>query len=138
MNKKLFIGIALIVVVVIAVVAFYLTTSLTSNPKIPLGVGDIAIQELSDYYDVQVSVYLPYNYTTLFNCHIEVKYLTQNDIWKTVSKDIGILNYRDYKEQPLQLDGDFKSGNPYLKQDGHYHGDVEPNIKVETYGYLKP
>jgi len=109
-----------------------------SNPKNPLEISDIAIQDCHEYFAIRITLSLPSETQTLYNCYIEVKYLTQSDAWKTVSKNIGIVNYGEYKTEVLQLDGDFKSSNPHLKPDGYYHGGPEPNVKVEAYGYLKP
>lgn len=57
-------------------------------------------------------------------------------MWKTASLNIGIVNHGSSIEPTLTLDNDFKSGNPYLKRDGYFHGDIEPNLKVEAYGYI--
>jgi len=138
MKRKILVGIVLIAVTILTLTFLILTQSIPSDPKIALEISNIAIKETSEYYIIKITISLPQNHTTLYNCRIEVKYLTESNVWKTTVKDIGIINYGDYKDFTLRLDSDFKSGNPYLKPDDYFHGDVEPNVKVEAYGYAKP
>jgi hypothetical protein len=89
-------------------------------------------------------VILPSEIPTLFNCHVKLDYLTENGVWKTTSKDIGIIDYKysgDMRRVSLSLDSDFNSGGIVISRDGYYQGVDNPsqmNIKVEAYGYLKP
>jgi len=135
MNKKSLIGILIFVIILSSL---YLYFAVVSNLKKPLEISGIALQDCHDYFAIRITLSLPSETQTLYNCHVEVAYLTQTDAWKTSSKNIGIVNYGGNILEALELDSDFKSGNPYLKPDGEYHGDVEPNVKVEAYGYLKP
>jgi len=135
MNRKILIG---IVIFCIILSCLYVYSSVLSNFKKPLEIDGIAIQDCNEYFAMRITVSLPSKTQTLYNCHIEAQYLTQSGAWKTCSKNIGIVNYGDNIHESLQLDSDFKSGNPYLEPDGHYHGDIEPNVEVEAYGYLKP
>ena len=134
-NKQVF---AVVIILAIILSCLYLYSSVSSNAKNPLEISGIVIQDCNDYFVIRVTLSLPSETQTLYNCRIEVQYLTQTGTWKTSSKNIGIVNYELNIHETLELDSDFKSGNPYLKPDGYYHGDVEPNIKVEAYGYLKP
>ena len=110
-----------------------------STQKTPLEVTNIVMKKGFDDYILRATVYLPDGISTLYNCYMEVDYLTENDSWKTVSKDIGIVNYEENIAPQLYLDSDFKSTNPYLETGGNaFHGDEEPNVRVEAYGFLKP
>lgn len=135
MNKKI---LAAILIVAIFLVCLCLCFGVFSNAKKPLQVSNIAIKDCTDYFVIRIMVSLPSGIQTLYNCRIEVEYLTQNESWKTSSKNIGLVNYGDNIQETFELDDDFKSGNPYLKPDGYFHGDAEPNVKVEAYGYLQP
>jgi len=149
-TRKLFIGIGLIAVVV---VALYLTMNTISNPKIPLewSLSHYASpKNPAERWTMVITVYLPINYTALFNCHIEVRYFTQNNIWKTaISQDFGMLNYQDERRFTIYLDADFKNSSRY-----YYHNSLtfwfnqtvnaidiatqEPNFKADIYGFQKP
>ena len=109
--------------------------------KIPLTVSNIRITGGQDYlgtdrFVVDVTLNLPDEIPTLFNCTIQAEYLTVDNVWKTTSKNIGIVNYGDYGTEQLRLDTDFAYEDEppsigWLLYDG-------ANLKVEAYGYLKP
>lgn len=131
------IGIPLIIVGIITV--FYVVSKIPSYPKIPLVYGKVGLQENTENYVMRLTVSLPPNHTILYDCRVEVRYLTQDGTWKTSSRNFGsLIHGSPFKELTLQLHRDFKSGNPNLKQDGLFHEEVEPNIKIEAYGYTKP
>lgn len=152
-TKKLFIGIGLIAVVV---VALYLTMNNISNPKIPLEwslsyyTSPYSYSNPTNRWKMEITVYLPINHTTLYNCHIGVRYFTQSNIWKTaISQDFGMLNYQDERRFTIYLDADFKNSSTY-----YYHNSLtfwfnqtvnaidiatqEPNFQADIYGFLKP
>ncbi len=136
--RKIIVVIAIATAVLLIVASVYFITQQNVNPKIPLLVYDILIKQSgTDYYPIQVRVALPENYTTLFNCFIEVEYLTESNTWKTLSKPFGLLNYGDSKEIGFHLDMDFKNSTQYISQHWITARD-EPNIKVEGFGFLKP
>jgi hypothetical protein len=152
MNQKV-----LVALTIIAIVLGVINLTLLFNPnlinipfqstppdhsqKIPLEVWNIVINNSSDYYVIRVSVGLPDEVQTLFNCYIKVDYLTKNSTWKTITRNIGIVNYRQNPpvQENLRMDGDFLSEIPLRRGRGSifiiYEGS---NVKVEAYGYLKP
>jgi len=150
-TRKLFIGIGLIAVVV---VALYLTMNTISNPKIPLewSLSSFTIPiNWTESLKLKLTVYLPIDYTILYNCHVEVRYFAKNNIWKTViSQDLGTLRYPDdTRSFTIYLDTDFKNSSRY-----YYHNSLtfwfnqtvnaidiatqEPNFKADIYGFQKP
>ena len=111
-----------------------------TGQKIPLKFT-MTINNNTEYYPVQMTVYLPDEAQTLFNCHIKIDYLTQSNSWKTASKSIGLVNYGEYSQQSLTLDADFDSGEVPISPDNYYQSVPDPsliNTNVEVYGYLKP
>jgi len=111
-----------------------------SGQKMPLEFS-MTINNVTEYYPIQVTVFLPDEIQTLFNCHIRIDYLTENNIWKTTSKDIGLVNYRDHDQHSFTLDADFNSNQVPISADNYYQGVADPdqmNIKIEAYGYSKP
>lgn len=137
---KLFIVIGLIVVVI---TALYLTVSLTSNPRIPLDY-DLEIIKPSDYWDAKVTVRLQTNCSTLYNCHVELMYLTTNNEWKNslgwssvfgivYNGEIGIVDYGETKTIYFRLEN-FKTNDTLTR----WHEYADANIRVDAYGYLKP
>ena len=109
--------------------------------KIPIAVSNLKITGGQDYlgidrFVIQVTLNLPEEIPTLFNCSVKAEYLTVDDVWKTTSKNIGIVNYGDSKNPQLRLDTDFAC-EITLPSIGWQSYDGN-NLKVEAYGYLKP
>lgn len=150
MNQKILVALTIIAIILgVLNMTLLLIPNLTntlpfqSTPpdtaqKIPLEVS-YAIKNSSEYYVIRVHVSLPDEVQTLFNCYIQVDYLTKNDTWKTVSRNIGIVYYCQDPpiNQNLRLDGDFMS-DQNITHDAYFQKYEESNIKVEAYGYLKP
>jgi len=135
-RRILIIGIVVVAVTIVSVVFAY--KILNDNPKINLLTSDIAVKQNTSSYTVKISAKIPYDEPYLYDCIIKIKYLTTSNTWKTASYDFGLMMHDDYRTAYITLDNDFKSGNPYLKNDGYFHGDVEPNIQiVEAYGFRK-
>ncbi len=146
MSKK-FLVTGLVIGLLIGLSIGYFLPSLISNQlslneitdhKVSLTVTNMAIQVTGDYYLLRVSANLPYNSLTLFNCVMKVSYLTENNLWKTASENIGLVNYGQYVEPHVKLDADFKIGDPTLEHSNYYHSYDGANVEVEVYGYIEP
>lgn len=109
-----------------------------ASQKIPLKVSNIVIMVTSEYYVIRVTVSLPNEIHTLFDCYVQADYLTENNVWKTTTENIGIVNYDEYIHPQLQLDADFNSGEPPIEPSNYWQAYERANVKVEAYGYLKP
>ena len=156
MNQKVLVALTIIAVVLgilnltlllIPNIQNYIFSSQSTLPvagqKMPLEFG-MTINNSSGYYPIQFVAILPYEIPTLFNCHVKLDYLTESGVWKTTSKDIGLVDCKysgDMRKVSLTLDSDFDSGGVPISQDAYYQSVNNPsqmNIKVEAYGYLKP
>ena len=138
MSSK-YLAIGLIVGLLIGLpLGYFLPQILSSPSQFPLRVSNIQILATQEFYVLRADVSLTNETHTLFNCYVKADYLTENNLWKTTSKNIGTVNYEDSLLPLLFLDLDFKSGNPNLTPDTQFHYEVEPNVKVEAYGYANP
>ena len=122
--------------------SFLQFTPSNTSQQIALQVVRITIQNASDgvfyHYRVQVTIMKPEGTPTLYNCHIQLDYLTKSNVWSAVSEDIGIVNYSGNGGGIIEFGGDFKSGKSCPASGSSYSADQEPNIRVSSYGYLKP
>jgi hypothetical protein len=57
-------------------------------------VRNISIRNATDYYEVMVEVSAPVKPLTLYNCYMEIDYLTKSNTWKTVSGYVGTVDFR--------------------------------------------
>jgi hypothetical protein len=146
MKQKVLVAIAIIALILGIINLILLLVPPQSTPidvaqKIPLTVTNIRITGGQDYlgvdrFVIQVTLNLPEEIPTLFNCSVQAEYLTVDDVWKSTSKNIGIVNYGDYENPQLRLDTDFACEiTPPSIGWQSYDGN---NLKVEAYGYLKP
>ena len=146
MNQKVMVAIAVTALFLGIINLIILLVPPQSNQidmaqKIPLTVSNIRINGGQDYlgvdrFVVDVTLNLPDEIPTLYNCTVQADYLNVDNVWKTTSKNIGIVNYGDYGTEQLRLDTDFAYEEEppsigWLPYDG-------ANLKVEAYGYLKP
>ena len=143
MNQKVLVAIAITALILGILNLVILLLPPQSNPinvvqKVPLDVSNIGIRNSTDVYTIMMLVYLSDETPTLYDCYVQVEYLTVNDLWKTTSKNIGIINFEDRVELHFNLDAEFAYESAPLEPQvswQRYDGD---NIKVEAYGYLTP
>ena len=143
MNQKVLVAIAVTALILGILNLVILLLPPQSNPinavqKVPLDISNIAIRNSTDVYSIMLQVYLTDETPTLYNCNVQVEYLTVDNTWKTLSKNIGIVNFEDNVELTFNLDAEFAYEFapldpmvPWLRYDG-------VNINAEAYGYLTP
>jgi len=132
MTKK----ITLTLIVVLSVffgIALFFVLNVNTNTKV--------------YFTVLYGVYIPNNHyrevdmilynnnthaMTLYNCRIEITYVTTSNINKTITHNLGIVEWKSF-DINIPLDDDFKSNGEMLGLIW-----VEHNVMVRAYGYTKP
>ena len=146
MSRK-FLVLGLIIGLLIGLLIGYFLPSILSNssgfseitnPKISMKITGMTIHVTGEYYVLRVDANLPDDITTLYNCIMEVDYLTENNVWKATSENIGIVNYGQYVRPQVELDADFKIGDPSLVPYAHYYQYDGTNVEVHVFGYAKP
>jgi hypothetical protein len=124
-----------------------LSESTLSNTaqEIPLEVQYIGIRNSSEYYVVQITASIPDEPLTLFNCVMQVDYLTESNTWKTTSDYLGIVDFHstviDHNvviDRKVIIDSDFRYEPLPLRITNFTETYTGSNIKVEAYGYPKP
>ena len=134
MSKKL-IGIALIISIAITLIVSVVLILQYQQNKFPLEVIESESTWTSYGWTDQVTleVKLHNNHTsTLFNCVVEVKYLTQNDTWKNLSQNIGIMEIGEYKTASFVIDNDYKK--LYIESESGHRYLTTPNATIQAYG----
>jgi hypothetical protein len=87
--------------------------------------------------DLEFSVYVPYEIRTLYDCVVKADYRTLNDEWKTASKNIGTVNYGDYRNRRLPLGRDVITWGVDLVNPDELTALIG-SVKIEGYGFLEP
>ena len=146
MNQKVLVAIAVIALILGILNLILLLVPPQSNPMSTppirqLEVSGIKINGGQDIFGVdsvviEVTVYLPDDAPTLFNCYVQADYFTVDNVWKTTSKEIGIVNYGQNVYPQLRLDTEFASEITLPSIGWQLYGGS--NLKVEAYGYLEP
>ncbi|MGB9926433.1 MAG: hypothetical protein ACPLIG_07230 [Candidatus Bathyarchaeales archaeon] len=144
MNRKILVGIALIIAV--AATSMFFILQQNTNPKIPLNAVIDAIgycsygEQPDDYYwcaNINISL-ASKKYPALYNCSVIIKYQTEDGTWKTITHYIGtVYNYTIY--EPMQVMVQFDE-DLYTVYDPNRQCAIiyDPVQIVEAYGYTKP
>jgi hypothetical protein len=135
MNQKVLVAIAITALILGILNLILLLAPPQSNPlnlaqKIPLEGSNTVIKLTENYYAVRVTISLPIEVQTLFDCYVQAEYLTENGLLKTTTEKIGIVNYDEYVPPDLYLNLDFAYEDAPLEPSiawGSYDGN---NISV--------
>jgi len=140
-NNKLIVVAAIFLFTVLGTYLAY--NAFLSNPEVDFHVMSF----IHEYESDDGNVYYAFEYTigvqdithhmTLYNCKLEVEYLTSSGEWEKVVKDLGTQNFSSLVEIESLILPDFKI-NPDKPHSGNLWQTEHQNIRIKAYGYEKP
>ncbi|NLE03879.1 MAG: hypothetical protein GX638_03615 [Crenarchaeota archaeon] len=141
MPSNRIIAVALICSFLVIALVFVYVSSFANN-KIEISVGSFIRENVNAdgsvtyFFDYSIGIQDITHRTTLYDCVLEIKYLTNYGEWITITQDLGTQNFSSFVEIESIALPDFQ-----LDRNGGHSGTLwqtdHQNVIVDSYGFEK-